>query len=392
MNRWILLAGLWFVYASFGLIAASLAPLVAPIEQDLQISHAAMGSLMGAWQLVYIFSAIPSGMLLDRLGVRFSLLMGIVLIALSAFGRALAVDYWTFLIAVMVFGLGGPIISSGAPKLVAQLFEGSRRGLAMGIYMTGPALGGVVALALTNAWLMPMFDFEWRTILKLWGGVALAIGMIWWVMGQRYLSADSIESAQRPQLEIVRELIVSRPVQVLLAMSVGVFLFNHGLNNWLVELLRTHGMSADVAGYWATLPTLVGILGSLVIPRLATPERRFPILLALCGLAATASILLQHGDVLPLSVGLMAQGIARSSMMTVLILTLVELPGIGDRYAGIASGLFFSAAEVGGVLGPLGIGALYDASGDFNLALNALTVVALLLACGSFYLKRLAQK
>ena len=78
--------------------------------------------------------------------------------------------------------------------------------------------------------------------------------------------------------------------------------------------------------------------------------------------------------------------------MTVLILTLVELPGIGDRYAGIASGLFFSAAEVGGVLGPLGIGALYDASGDFNLALNALTVVALLLACGSFYLKRLAQK
>ena len=55
LARWGLLAGLWFVYASFGLIAASLAPLVSPIVVDLEISHAAMGSLMGAWQLVYIF-------------------------------------------------------------------------------------------------------------------------------------------------------------------------------------------------------------------------------------------------------------------------------------------------------------------------------------------------
>lgn len=351
-----------------------------------------MGSLMGAWQLVYIFSAIPSGMLLDRLGVRSALLIGVGLIALSAFGRALAVDYWTFLIAVMVFGLGGPIISSGAPKLVAQLFEGSRRGLAMGIYMTGPALGGVVALALTNAWLMPLFQFEWRTVLNLWGAMALLVGGIWWVLGRRYLAVSHAEPSQRPQLDIMRELLRSQPVKIVLAMSVGVFLFNHGLNNWLVELLRTHGMPADVAGYWATLPTLVGIFGSLVIPRLATPERRFPILLVLCGLAATSSLLLQYADVLPLSAGLIAQGIARSSLMTVLILTLVELPGIGERYAGIASGLFFSAAEIGGVLGPLGIGALYDASGDFNLALKALTVVALLLGLGSLYLKRLAQK
>jgi MFS family permease len=133
------------VYASFGLIAASIAPLVVPIEADLGMSHAAMGSLMGAWQLVYIFSAIPGGMLLDRIGVRFALLIGIVLIAVSAMGRALADGYFSFLLAVMVFGIGGPIISSGAPKLVAELFRGSQRGFAMGIYMTGPALGGVAA-------------------------------------------------------------------------------------------------------------------------------------------------------------------------------------------------------------------------------------------------------
>ena len=87
-SRWWLLFGLWLIYGCFGLIVSSLAPLVVPIETDLAMSHAAMGSIMGAWQLVYIFAAIPSGMLLDRLGGRHALLIGGLLIGASALGRA----------------------------------------------------------------------------------------------------------------------------------------------------------------------------------------------------------------------------------------------------------------------------------------------------------------
>jgi cyanate permease len=53
----------------------------------------------------------------------------------------------------------------------------------------------------------------------------------------------------------------------------------------------------------------------------------------------------------------------------VLILTLMELPGMDPRQTGTASGMFFSAAEIGGVLGPLGIGLLYDATGGFTASL-----------------------
>ena len=42
--------------------------------------------------------------------------------------------------------------------------------------------------------------------------------------------------------------------------------------------------------------------------------------------------------------------------MTVLILTLVELLEIGEKRAGTASGMFFSAAEMGGLVGPLTLG------------------------------------
>jgi MFS transporter, CP family, cyanate transporter len=175
-------------------------------------------------------------------------------------------------------------------------------------------------------------------------------------------------------------------------MSVGVFLFNHGLNNWLPSLLQQNGMDLVTAGYWAAIPTVIGIAGSLLIPRLATPGRRFPILIGLSLAAAAASLLLHFQYEPLLFMGLLLQGIARSALMTVLILTLVELPAIGDRYAGVASGLFFSAAEVGGVLGPLSLGFLFDLTGHFDAGLYLLTGIGLALAFGAYRLRQLASQ
>ena len=392
--RWWLLAGLWLVYFSFGLSVSSLAPLVAPIEADLNISHTLMGSIMGAWQLVYIFAAVPCGILLDKLGGRRALLIGALLLGVSTAGRAVADDYFSFLFAVMLFGLGGPIVSSGAPKVVAQLFTGSDRGLAMGIYMTGPAIGGVVSLTLTNSYLLPWLG-DWRAVMWLWAAVSAGAALLWFAVSS-VARLDRLDEAGRlggekvSQIQLMRQLISEPAVRIVLLMSVGVFLFNHGLNNWLPELLFSNGLTLVAAGYWAALPTVVGVLGSLTIPRLATPDRRFQILLGLCLAATLASVLLQFTSGPLLTIGLIMQGIARSSMMTVLILALVELPGIGERNAGSASGLFFSAAEVGGMLGPLSMGLIYDWQGGFGGALGSLTVVGVMLCIGSLYLSRAA--
>ena len=194
--RWLLLAGLWLSYLSFGVVAASIAPLVATIRADLELSNSALGSVMGAWQLVYIVSAIPCGMLLDRLGARTAITLGVILIALSAAGRAFADNYWVLLFAVMLFGLGGPIISSGAPKVVTSIFTGSRRGLAMGIYMTGPTLGGVLALTLTHPVLLPMLDDSWRSVMLLWAALAGLGAVVWLLISS--LAGASFQAALSP--------------------------------------------------------------------------------------------------------------------------------------------------------------------------------------------------
>ncbi|MBM3523513.1 MAG: MFS transporter, partial [Alphaproteobacteria bacterium] len=125
--RWIVLGGVWLVYLCFGLTAVGLAPLVAPVTLDLGMSQTAMGTVLGSWQLVYIAAAVPGGALLDRLGPRRAIFLGAMIIAASGWLRTVAWDFWSLAFAVGLFGIGGPIVSAGAPKVVAQWFTGRER-------------------------------------------------------------------------------------------------------------------------------------------------------------------------------------------------------------------------------------------------------------------------
>ncbi len=177
--RWVILFGVWLVYAGFGIVVVALAPLVTPVTSELAISYGAMGLVMGAWPLVYIFSAMPCGSFIDRAGPRLGLMLAAVIMAASGLFRGLADDHYTMFLAVALFGLGGPLVSIGGPKLIALWFDQRQRAMAMGIYITGPAIGGIAALSLTNAVMMPWFDHDWRAVLTFYAGITLATGVVW---------------------------------------------------------------------------------------------------------------------------------------------------------------------------------------------------------------------
>ncbi len=262
----------------------------------------------------------------------------------------------------------------------------------MGVYITGPFLGHILALALTNSVLMPFLDGDWRLVLLIYSGFILACGIAWFLLGSHPINRVVEQAGLRRetiagQMAVFGALLRLPNIQVILAMSIGAFFLHHALANWLPEMLRTGGMAPDEAGIWSALPTAVGIAGALMIPRLSTPPRRFAILIALALCTGAGALLLLATGVPALVVAMVLQGIGRGSLIAVLILVLMETRGVDPRNTGAAVGLFFSAAEIGGVLGPLVIGAMWDLTSGFDAGLGLLGAVSVAIV-GLLYLHR----
>ena len=58
----------WLVYFAFGLILASIPPLVTVIAVDLSLSYVEMGVIMGSVILMFIPLSVPIGIGIDRFG------------------------------------------------------------------------------------------------------------------------------------------------------------------------------------------------------------------------------------------------------------------------------------------------------------------------------------
>jgi cyanate permease len=377
-HRWAMLAGVWMVYFCFGSTAAAIAPLVSRITAELNLSHTQMGSILGAWQLVYIGAAIPCGALLDRIGPRRGLALGAAVVAVSGILRGVATNYVTMLLAVGAFGIGGPLVSVGAPTVIRDWFTGRERGLAMGIYNMGQSLGTIGALSLTSSVGLALAGGSWRLVLVGYGIVALAAALGWFAVSsheasraqERQRRAETRAASSGQYLELLR----APAMRTVLYLAVGTFFFGHALNTWLPEILRFGGMDPASAGFWASIPVVIGIFGALVFPRLAIPERRMTILAALFLAQLLAPLCIAWGDA-ALSFGLVFQGLARGTLSIVVVLVMMELREVDSTRMGAAAGMYFTAGEIGGMLGPLTIGTFYDATGGFAASLYFLAAL-----------------
>ncbi|MBW2279971.1 MAG: MFS transporter [Deltaproteobacteria bacterium] len=379
--RWVMLAGVSGVYFSFGLVMTAIAPVVAVVGRDLGLSKTALGSALGCWQLVYVGMAIPGGAFIDRFGVRPALFLAGVTIALSGVLRATSTGYVSLLLAVGVFGIGGPLLSVGAPKLVQTWFSGRDRGLAIGIYMSSVGLGSMASLALTQSVVMPWLDDSWRAVLVAYACVALVSAFAWALVAHHPLSrAAQVEDRAREGTAAGTYAALLRMpiVQSVLMLALGTFMFSHGIINWLPEALRSAGLTATAAGNWAALSTGVGVVAALIVPALATPDRRTPILVALLLLAGASLFLLDPSHRGAFGVGLVALGTARACITPIALLLLMESPRIGARHMAAAGALFFTSGEIGGALGPFLFGAIADQSG-FDRSLQCWAGLAMLL-------------
>ena len=373
-SRWLAVAGVCGVYVSFGLAIGVMAPLVDEISGDLGLSRSTMGSILGAWALIYVFTAVPGGAVVDRLGLRWSLFAGGLSITASLLLRSVADGAVTLFLAVAVFGIGGPLVSIATPKLVASLFDADDRRLPTGLGVASPALGSAIALAITNPLLLPALDGSWRAVLLVMAAVAF-VASFGWLYASRAVT-HLRQGDSRTDRSTITRLLKLRSMRTILTISVFSFFFSHALSNWLPEILTDTGQTDNAAGYLAAISVTVGILGSLTIARLVPSHRRPHALVTIFVLVGITVAGLGSLPFALLVIALGVLGFCRAGIIPLLFLEIMGDPDIELGDIGAATCLLFAVGEIGGFAGPYAIGWVADATNGFGAATLLLTAVA----------------
>jgi cyanate permease len=336
-------------------------------------------------QLTYIAVAIIGGAVIDKLGIRKALFIGTIIIGLSAALRYFPNGFIGFLFVVVLFGVGGPLISIGAPKTISMWFEGKARSTAVGIYTTAPAIGGLLALSITNSVIMPLTGYSWKLTFVCYGVLTFIIALLWWFLARDTKLVETRENVT--MFQVLSTLTKVPAVRIVIIAAPLTFAIMHGFTSWLPKILENGGMSPATAGYAASIVPFTAVISILIVPQLIPPHLRGRSIMLLTLLVVAGLILSLSTTIFPLFSGLVLYGVTASLVFPLLILILMGIPEVGTRYMGLAGGIFFCAAEVGGFAGPLLVRFLVDLFGTFAAGAYFLSALSLVIFMLMFFLK-----
>ncbi|MDS0300575.1 MFS transporter [Halogeometricum sp. S1BR25-6] len=378
----------------------SLAAYLVPIIDALGLSGTEAGVVTGAVQLSYIPLALVSGLVIDRLGSRVSLGVGLLVVGVAHVLRGSATGFTTVVAPTLLLGVGGTAVTFGLPKLVSELFPAERAGAMSSVYTVGSTLGSATVFAVAQPLVDPLVT-GWRQFFTYTGVFVVAFALLWfavswglWDRVERFGDDDGRTFALASVTDDLARVLTHRGLLLLVVVGTVQLFISHGLSNWLVAILRARGMAPALAGTLASLFVFVRIIGIVGVPALSDhfSTRRLPIIA--CGIAGAVGTvgLLASGSVWTLLVSLALVGVFAVGGLAPLVRAIpIEMEGIGPGLTAVATGLIFTVGEVGGFLGPFTIGVVYDRTGTFGPALVALAAASLLTAVAGYVMEEPAR-
>ena len=116
--------------------------LVDPLRRELGITDTQVSLLLGtAFAVIYGIAGIPFGLLADRISRRNLIFFGVIVWSLGTIGCGYAHTFGQLFAARIVVGLGESVLSPAAISLISDYFPPSRRGAAVGCFLSGIAIG-----------------------------------------------------------------------------------------------------------------------------------------------------------------------------------------------------------------------------------------------------------
>lgn len=372
------------------------------IRQELGLTAADMGLLLSAFLWAYAFAQLPAGALVDRLGPRRLLTLGMMLWSLAQLLGGFVRGFGTFFAARMLLGVGEAPQFPASARIARDWFNVRDRGLATGLWNCSSTLGTAISAPLLTGL---MLAFGWRWMFAIMGFAGLAVAALFYAIYRephqvplsaeehRYRTEGDQSDARASPVTLAewRRLFAFRTTWGMLLGFFGTIYVTWIYTAWLPAYLeQERHISIARTGVIAAVPYIFGVLGSILAGRVVDwlvargvapmRSRKYPMAAALLLTALATTLAAETSSnvvaVAAISVSLFLLYVSSTSAWA---MPSVAAPANCTASLGAMQNF---GGYLGGALAPTVTGFIVQASGSFAPALLVGAAVAVVCAVG----------
>lgn len=345
------------------------------VKEDFALSDTMANLLPSMVFLWFLICSVPTGMLMNRIGRRKTVIISVVVTCLALLIPLIDYTYTMMLISFALLGIGNAMMQVSLNPLLSNIVSGHLLASSLTLGQFFKAIASFLA-PIIAAWAVVEFG-DWKMLYPIFAGISV-VAVVW------LLFTPVEEARTEGRISTFTECFALLGDSVILMLFLGIMChvgIDVGINTTAPKLLMERaGMTLADAGYATSLYFLcrtVGCFSGAFILAKFSPKKFFMLSMVGVTLAVILLLFTDHIAVLYVAIGLLGYG--NSNLFSVMLSqALQRMPSRSNEVSGLMMmGIF------GGAIIPLLMGVASDTMGGQVGAVAVLaicTVYLLLLA------------
>jgi sugar phosphate permease len=366
--RWIILVLAWLALLICFVDRLAWGNVALDAGKTLNMRMTGLGAFVTAFYIGYVLSNAAFGFLTDLIGPRIILGAGLAVLGVLTFAFSLAQSFTVGAGIQLLMGLASGVDYSAGVKLITAWFGKPQRGSAFGVYLTATSLAVVVSNStvplLAGRW-------TWTGAYEILGAVTTVVGIVCLVLIGNSPPTEHSVAQGSPDFS----LLLRKPDLMLVAAAgFGAMWGTWGFAFWANALMvKGHGLTVAEAANIMVLFGVGAVVAKPVIGVLSdwSGGRRKILTLTCLGGFGPALLAFGWSDTAP-AFHFLAPVLGVFAFVYSPLMSAVVAEVVGTNLAASATGLTNALWQIGSVIVPVVVGALFQATGSFHIAFAAL--------------------
>ncbi len=283
LYRWMVL--IFLSVAMFGnyYVYDALSPLADVLKVQLGFSDSNIGFLQAIYSFPNIFTVVIGGILIDRFGLRKSLMLFGILCLIGPAVTVLSGHLWLMATGRLIFGMGAESLIVAVTASLARWFRGKELSFAFGINLTISRLGTFAALN-SPTWARSAYaNWRWPFVIALAFSSLCVVGaVIYWILEAHAEKVYSLQSASTDKVVFADLFKFGTSYWYIVALCITFYSAIFPFQTFAVKFfMEAHHTSRETGGFLSSILTLFAMFATPMFGLLADRIGRRALLMML---------------------------------------------------------------------------------------------------------------